>query len=108
MPPAGSSVPLPSRPRRPTKGCGYSFDRNPPHAVVRARERDLDFEEAILVRGAGLVGHHLSAQLHETPERPVLDLDLLIEPPRGRRRPALAGDEQLAAADLEGDVGDVH
>ena len=53
------------------------------------------------------VGHHVGAQLDEAPERPVLDLDLLVEPAGRLGRAALAGDQQLAAADLERHVGDV-
>jgi len=37
----------------------------------------------------------------------VLDLDLLVEAPGRLRGPALAGDQQLAPADLEPDVLDV-
>ena len=36
----------------------------------------------------------------------MLDLDLLVEPTGRLRGPALAGDQQLAPADLQGDVRD--
>ena len=38
----------------------------------------------------------------------MLDLDLLVEPALGLLRAALAGDQELAPADLEADLVDLH
>ena len=65
-------------------------------------------QDAVLVAGARLLGDHVGAQLDGPPERPVLDLDLLVEPALGLLGAALAGDQQLAPADLERHVVDVH
>ena len=65
-------------------------------------------QDPVLVARAGLLGHHVGAQLHHPPERAVLDLDLLVEPAGGLVRPPLAGDHELAPADLEPDLVDVH
>ena len=69
-------------------------------SAARAGSRPQD---AVLVGGARLVGDDVGAELDDAPERAVLDLDLLVEAPLGLLRAALAGDQQLAAADLERD-----
>jgi hypothetical protein len=88
-------------------GPGRSADRRPRSrsraAVLRRGDRDAallralaaqrqrDLEDAVLVaRGRG-VGVDVGAERDDAPERAVLDLDLLVEPPSacgGRRRPA--------------------
>ena len=58
-----------------------------------------------VVRGARLVRDDVGAELDHPPERAVLDLDLLVEAAAGLGGAALAGDHELAPADLEADVG---
>ena len=67
----------------------------------RPGQRDLDLEDAVLIGGARLARDHLGAELDDAAEGAVLDLDLLVEPPGGRGGTALAGNQELAAADLE-------
>ena len=70
-----------------------SCDRHAPHRLLRLGERDLHLQDAVDVRGRGLVGHHVRAELDDAPERAVLDLDLLVEAAAGllagRRSPAI-------------------
>jgi uncharacterized protein (DUF427 family) len=47
------------------------------------------------------VGVDVGAERDDAPERAVLDLELLVDAALGLRRAAVAGDDELAAADLE-------
>ena len=54
------------------------------------------------------VGVDVGAERDDAPERAVLDLELLVDALLvGRRREPLAGEDQLAAADLELELGRV-
>ena len=52
----------------------------------------------------GRVGVDVGAERDDAAERPVLDLDLLVEPALGPRRQAPADEQQLAPADLDLDL----
>ena len=82
-------------------------DRHAPNALLRSSQRDLDLEDAVLVRGLRLLGRDVRPELDEPPERSMLNLDLLVEAPAGLGGAALTGDQELAPADLERHVGDV-
>ncbi len=84
------------------------LDRHRVRLVLGLHERQLDAQDAVVVGGLGLVGGDVGAELDRAPERPVLDLDLLVDAALGlvQRAPA-AGDDQLASADLQVDLADV-
>jgi hypothetical protein len=67
-------------------------------------DRQLDHEHAVLVDRLGGVGIDLGAERDDAPERPVLDLELLVEALLVLGGSPVAGEDQLAAADLEVDV----
>ena len=70
--------------------------------LVAAGQRDLDHEHAVLVARLRLRRPRRRRPARRTRRNgPVLDLDLLVEAALGLLGPALAGDHQLAAADLE-------
>src|SRR5215211_3067439 len=85
-------------------------DRHAAAGLVRLRQRDLDLEDPVDVGRARLVRDDIRAELDDAPEGAVLDLDLLVEAPAGLGlgRAPLAGDHELASADLERDVRGVH
>ena len=65
-------------------------------------QRQLDGQDAVLVGGVGGVGVDLRAERDDAPERPALDLELLVDAVVGRRLGlAVAGEDELAAADLQ-------
>src|SRR5690242_6371350 len=82
--------------------------RHAPDRLVLADERDVDPQDAVVVGGLRARRVHVRAQLDHPPERPLLDLYLLVEAALGVLRGALAADQQLAPADLEAHIVDVH
>ena len=99
---------------RPLAGGG-DLDHSPASSIgtvaaasLALEQRHLHHQDAVLVAGLGLLGHHVGAQLDAAPERPVLDLDLLEQPAPGLLRAPLARDQQLAPADLQRHVLDQH
>ena len=73
-----------------------------------ADQRQLDAQHPVLVAGADAVGVDVGAELDEAAEGSALDLDLLVAVGGGLGRAAAAGQEQLAALDLQRDVRGVH
>ena len=74
-------------------------------ALGRA-DRQLHREHAVLEGRLGGVGVDVGAERDDAAERPVLDLELLVDALLlGLGRAAVAGEDQLAAADLELDLG---
>ena len=91
-----------------TPGPPRAHPRSAPRRVCSlARQRHLHLQHAVLVRRARLLRSDVGAELDDAAERAVLDLDLLVEAPARLVGAALAGDQQLAAADLERHVLDV-
>src|SRR5688572_20494042 len=84
------------------------LDRHLACALLRPGKRDLDLEDAVVVGRPRLVRNHVRPELHHPPEWPMLDLELLVEAAGGLRGATLAGDNELAAADLEPDPVGVH
>ena len=81
------------------RSSGYSpAARSGRGGVGPARaKRQLDPQDAVLVGGLRLLGDHVGVQLDDAPERPRLDLDLLVDAALGLLHRALAADHQLAA-----------
>src|SRR2546427_11592814 len=61
----------------------------------RLDDRQLYPQDAILVSSACALGANVHAEGDLAGERPMLDLDLLVNAPLGVPRPALAPDDQL-------------
>ena len=70
----------------------------------RLRERQLDGQDPVLVGGLRGVGLDVDAERDHAPERPVLDLELLVDALLAALGPAVAGQHELAPADLELDL----
>src|SRR3954451_10199872 len=85
-----------------------ALDRDAARGLALLHERYLDPQDAVLVGGGSAVGLHVGAELDHPAERPVRDLDLLVEPAARLLRTPLAGDDELAALDLERHLVDVH
>ena len=70
--------------------------------TVRGRagrlQRQLDGQDPVLVGGVGGVGVDLGAERDDAPERPALDLELLVDAVVGALGLAVAGEHELAAA----------
>ena len=77
------------------------LDRHAARARLRAGERQLDAEDAVGVGGARLVRDDLGAERDHAAERAEVDLELLVEAALGVVGAAMAGDDELAALDLE-------
>ena len=67
-------------------------------------ERQLDGQDPVLVGGLRGVGVDVDAERDHAPERPVLDLELLVDALLAALGLAVAGQHQLAPADLELDL----
>ena len=75
-------------------------------APSRGADRQLDGEHPVLERGPRRVRVDVRAERDDAAERAVLDLELLVHPLLlGLGSPPLPGDDQLAAADLQLDLG---
>ena len=68
-----------------------------------SRERQLDRQEPSAHRAAA--SGRPPRRARRAPERPVLDLELLVDAAFGLVGPAHAGEHELAPADLQGEVG---
>ena len=67
-------------------------------AAARAAERQLDGQDAVLVGGVGGVGVDVGAERDDAPERPVLDLELLVDAVvAGASGLAMAGEDRARA-----------
>jgi hypothetical protein len=77
-------------------------DRHRPRAGG-PQQRQLDGQDAVLVGRGGRVGVDVGPERDDAPERPVLDLELLVDGILRRRRVVLTVTRQheLAAGDLE-------
>ena len=64
----------------------------------RAGSGQLDGQDPVLVGGVGGVGVDLGAERDDAPERPALDLELLVDAVVGALGLALAGEHELTAA----------
>src|SRR5256885_1790627 len=98
---AGNSS-IPARSPPPTRM------RSGPSGTLSLRATGPAPQHPVAGRRPCLLADHARADLDAAPERPVLDLDLLIEPALRVLRAALALDDQLAAADLERHAVEIH
>ena len=64
-------------------------------------ERQLDAQHPVAVGGARRVGDDVGAERDHAPEGPEVDLELLVDAALGVGRPAVAGEDELAAVDLQ-------
>src|SRR3954447_7878663 len=76
-------------------------DRHSPGLVGPRAQRQLDPEDPVLVGGARPIGLDVGVEPHRPPERPRLDLDLLVDAALGLLDRALAGDHEVPTGDLE-------
>src|SRR5262249_4356099 len=79
-------------------------DRHRARAALGRHERQLDAEHPVAVGGPRGVGDDIGAELDDAAERAEVDLELLVDALLGVCRPAVAGQHELAALDLEGQL----
>ena len=70
-------------------------------AALGPHERQLDAQHPVAVGGARRIGDDVGAELDHAPEGPEVDLELLVDAALGVGRPAVAGEHELAAVDLQ-------
>src|SRR5215211_1354466 len=71
-------------------------------------QRQLDAQDAVLVRGLGILGDDVRVQLEHAPEGARLDLDLLVDAALGLLNRTLAADDEVATDDLEPNGVEAH
>ena len=104
-PSPSASMSITTRRRRRLAG-GAGLDRDRVRVGAAPATGSSTDEHAVLVDRPRGVGVDLGAERDDAPERPVLDLELLVEALLVlRRAPRWPAEDQLAPADLEVDVG---
>src|SRR5947209_4556540 len=76
--------------------------------VTMTIHRQLDAQHAVLIAGPGGRGIHLDAQLDDAAKRAPLDLHQLVDVALDLGLPALSGEDQLPALDLQVELVGVH
>ena len=95
--------------RQPGGGSYVAAHRSVPRmgterGCAGSHERQLDGEDPVLVGGGGRVRVHVGAERHDAAERAVLDLQLLVDAVVAALGVPLAGEDELAPADLQLDL----